>query len=84
MAEQFVKVRPAQSDAYLANPHKGCCTFQHFNGDELYPGMEYSEEGLVELSAGLIDPQTQEAKVSFANKTQYSDRWLHLGKFEVV
>ena len=47
MAEQFVKVRPPQSDAYLANPHKGCCTFQHFNGDELYPGMEYSEEGPV-------------------------------------
>jgi hypothetical protein len=45
MAEQFVLVRPAYSDAYLANPHKGCCTFQHFNGDELYPGMTYSECG---------------------------------------
>ena len=47
MAEQFVRVRPPASDEYLANPHKGCCTFQHFNGDELYPGMEYSEEGPV-------------------------------------
>ncbi len=45
MAEKFVRVRPAYSDAYLANPHKGCCTFQHFNGDELYPRMEYSECG---------------------------------------
>lgn len=45
MAEQFVRVRPPATDAYLANPHKGCCTFQHFNGDALYDLMEYSEEG---------------------------------------
>ena len=30
---------------HLANPHKGCCTFQRFNGDPLYPGVLWSEEG---------------------------------------
>jgi len=179
MAEHYVRVRPAPTEDYLANPHKGCCTFQHFNGDELFPDATWSEEGptefpplggrrapsgeggsvvkgylpttvaycrwfwrlmepekgkldfsvifalrfcqddnlfivpfkdvdvrtwlpgdfcldrqvalpaglrpgLVELSAGLIDPATQEAKVSFANKPRFKDRWLHSGKFEAV
>jgi len=39
------RVRPAPSDEYLGNPHKGCCTFQHFNGDELFPGETWSEHG---------------------------------------
>ena len=38
MAETVRRVRPTPSNAFLANPHKGCCTFQHFNGDELFPG----------------------------------------------
>ena len=33
MAENIVRVRPTPSNAYLGNPHKGICTFQHFNGD---------------------------------------------------
>ena len=45
MAEQFVRVRPTPTDDYLGNPHKGCCTFQHFNGDELFPGTTWSEAG---------------------------------------
>jgi hypothetical protein len=45
MAELVRRVRPTPTDAYLANPHKGCCTFQHFNGDELFPGTGWSEEG---------------------------------------
>jgi len=47
MAEVVRRVRPTPSDVYLGNPHKGCCTFQHFNGDELYPGTFWSEEGPV-------------------------------------
>ena len=39
--------------------------------------------GLVELSAGLIDAKKQ-CKVSFANKPRFFDRWLQLGKMEVV
>ncbi len=34
-----------ETDAYLGNPHKGCCTFQHFNGDPLFPGTSWSEYG---------------------------------------
>ena len=49
MSEQFVRVRPVPSTEYLANPHKGCCTFQHFNGDELFPGTWWSEEGPVDF-----------------------------------
>jgi hypothetical protein len=45
MGEVIRRVRPTPSDAYLANPHKGCCTFQHFNGDPLFPGIGWSEEG---------------------------------------
>ncbi len=40
-----VRPIPVGLDTYLANPHKGCCTFQHFNGDPLYPGTSWSEEG---------------------------------------
>jgi hypothetical protein len=45
MAEVERRVRPTPTDAYLANPHRGCCTFQHFNGDELFAGTQWSEEG---------------------------------------
>jgi hypothetical protein len=45
MAETVRRVRPTPTDAYLANPHKGCCTFQRFHGDELYPGTGWLEEG---------------------------------------
>ena len=45
MAEQYVRVRPPASEEYLGNPHKGCCTFQHFNGDPLFPGTGWSESG---------------------------------------
>ncbi|MDD5678736.1 MAG: DUF4832 domain-containing protein [Kiritimatiellae bacterium] len=37
--------RPSPTDEYLANPHKGCCTFQRFNGDPLYSSSAWSEEG---------------------------------------
>ncbi len=49
MSEQFIRVRPPATEAYLANPHKGCCTFQHFNGDELFPGTTWSESGPTEF-----------------------------------
>ena len=47
MAEVIRRVRPAPMpmSAYLPNPHRGCCTFQHFNGDALFPGTTWSEEG---------------------------------------
>jgi hypothetical protein len=49
MAEVIRRVRPTPlaMSAYLANPHRGCCTFQHFNGDALFPGTTWSEEGPV-------------------------------------
>ncbi len=47
--ELIRRVRPRYSDRYLGNPHKGCCTFQRFNGDPLYPGTWWSEEGPTEF-----------------------------------
>ena len=51
MAEFERRVRPTPTDAYLPNPHRGCCTFQHFNGDELFPGSTWSEEGPLKFPA---------------------------------
>ena len=51
MAEVIRRLRPTPMpmSAYLPNPHRGCCTFQHFNGDALFPGTTWSEEGPTEF-----------------------------------
>ncbi len=49
------KVRPAELKAPLLNPHKGCATFQRFNGDPLYPTLRWSEEGPTEFPARQFD-----------------------------
>ena len=45
MSELIRRVRPTPTNDYLANPHKGCCTFQHFNGDDLFAGTRWDEQG---------------------------------------
>jgi len=37
------RVRPRESFANLANPHKGTTTFQRFNGDPLYEGNRWND-----------------------------------------
>lgn len=49
--EVIQRVRPRESDAWLANPHRGTATFQRFNGDPLYPGLAWDD------SAGPTDFQ---------------------------
>lgn len=39
--------------------------------------------GWADLAAGLIDPATKEARISFAVKEVFSDRWVALGGIEV-
>lgn len=39
------RIRFRPTDRYLGNPHKGCCTFQRFNGDPLNTGEEWDEHG---------------------------------------
>jgi len=41
MAEVKRRVRPVPlpPEVYLDNPHRGCCTFQHFSGDQLAVGL---------------------------------------------
>jgi hypothetical protein len=41
--EVLQRVRPPESRAYLPNPHRGTTTFQRFNGDPLYPGLEWDD-----------------------------------------
>ncbi len=43
--EEVIRTRFTQEKLPLDNPHKGCCTFQHFNGDELFPGEFWDESG---------------------------------------
>ena len=66
--EQFIKLRPTPTDAYLANPHKGCCTFQHFNGDKLFPDTFWSEEGPTTF------PQPKKSLSGSSTKKQWKNR----------
>ena len=38
VAEGIAVVRPKETDSVLVNPGIGFNTFQHFNGDSLFPG----------------------------------------------
>ncbi len=49
MAETHWRCRPTESNDYFRNPHKGCATFQHFEGDPLFEGTHWSEEGPTEF-----------------------------------
>jgi len=41
--EVVQRVRPEKTDKLLNNPHKGTATFQRFNGDKLYPGLDWDD-----------------------------------------
>ena len=44
--ESHAKIRLVERrEPLLTNPHKGCATFQRFNGDPLNEGTRWSEEG---------------------------------------
>ena len=45
------RIRPKERPQPLLNPHKGCATFQRFNGDPLYEGLQWSESGPTEFPA---------------------------------
>ena len=55
MPEVIRRVRPTPVEDYLSNPHRGCCTFQHFNGDELFAGTSWSEAGPTEFPERKYD-----------------------------
>ncbi len=42
-AQRLITVRPKESDEVLVNPGIGFMTFQRFNGDELNPGLKWTE-----------------------------------------
>ncbi|MCH2175027.1 MAG: DUF4832 domain-containing protein [Lentisphaeria bacterium] len=55
MIESHYKVRFSEYDGYLRNPHKGCCTFQRFNGDALNVGSAWSESGPEEFPEAVTE-----------------------------
>ncbi len=48
-AQDRVRIVPEPTDELLVNPGKGFATFQHFNGDPLFPGR-WSEQGPLAFS----------------------------------
>ena len=46
-AQARKRIRPEELKGILLNPHKGCATFQRFNGDPLFDGKHWSEAGPV-------------------------------------
>ncbi|HUW55633.1 MAG TPA: DUF4832 domain-containing protein [Planctomycetota bacterium] len=48
-AQPQKKARPKEFTGLLPNPHKGCATFQRFNGDALFDGTHWSESGPTEF-----------------------------------
>ena len=54
--EDHAKVRfTERREPLLTNPHKGCATFQRFNGDALNEGTRWSEEGPLTFPAAERD-----------------------------
>ena len=49
VSQDRVRVVPERTDELLVNPGKGFATFQHFNGDPLFPGR-WSEQGPLTFS----------------------------------
>ncbi|MFH1706699.1 MAG: hypothetical protein ABIF71_02120 [Planctomycetota bacterium] len=41
-SETVQRYRPAYETAYINNPHKGTTTFQRFEGETAYPGMNWN------------------------------------------
>jgi Domain of unknown function (DUF4832)/Beta-galactosidase len=70
-----VVVRPVETHDVLINPGMGIQTFQRYNGDALNPGVEWSEEGPVQL---LVPPPK---KPDFPASTVAYCRW-HWAKLE--
>jgi hypothetical protein len=71
MVETMRRVRPTPTDAYLGNPHKGCCTFQRFNGDPLFSGTTWSEEGPL-----TFPPAAQAVAAGYLPSTVSYCRWF--------
>jgi len=61
-----VIVRPVESRELLVNPGMGITTFQRYNGDELNPGLKWSEEGpTAKLSSPSAMPDFPRASISY-------------------
>ncbi|HYG77768.1 MAG TPA: DUF4832 domain-containing protein [Planctomycetota bacterium] len=73
--EVIQRVRPRESKKYLPNPHRGTTTFQRFNGDALYPGMEWDDSKGPEQFSALQLGQPL-ANAQYPHTTLAYCRWL--------
>jgi Domain of unknown function (DUF4832)/Beta-galactosidase len=64
-----VKIRPVEIQDVLVNPGIGIQTFQRYNGDALNPGVEWSEEGPIQV----LSPPAE--KPDFPASTVAYCRW---------
>ncbi|MBT3341568.1 MAG: DUF4832 domain-containing protein [Gemmatimonadetes bacterium] len=60
----------------LSNPHKGCATFQRFNGDPLNEGTRWSEEGPVSFSDPAAPVPTPLVAAGYLPSTVSYCRWF--------
>ena len=65
------RFRPTESSEFILNPHKGCATFQRFNGDPLFPGTTWSESGPTEFP-----PADREVAEHYLPSTIAYCRWF--------
>jgi hypothetical protein len=66
MQEVITRIRPTPMLKYMPNPHRGCCTFNAFNGDPLGPGSEPIE----------FQPSLRPAMNGFVPTTVAHCRWF--------
>jgi hypothetical protein len=52
--------------------------------NETFPLPPWLQPGRAEISAALLPPQSDQARVRFANEGLAEDGWLSLGAVEIV
>ena len=92
MMEREVRQRFTPLVNGILNPHKGCCTFQRFNGDPLYLGQTWIDRrlelpagmqpGPCEIAIGLVDTDNR-PRLRWAVEEHFPDLWTPVG-FAVI
>ena len=75
---KFCRPTPQDDSVCLNNPHKGCCTFQRFNGDELMPGVDWTlfEQGPLTFPASKVSAQEPQVIDGYLPTTVSYCRWF--------
>ena len=74
--ETLQRVRPKEFKGYLPNPHRGTTTFQRFNGDPLYPGLQWSDKEGPEVFKPYYGDPRELHNPDYPDTTVSYCRWL--------